>query len=117
MVADYRLAPFHITSSFIYIFSPMSIPSPTYRQNPEIRKSHSPLSLLRLVFEVDDTRWPADRSAGLPKGNLNPVCFSSRVQNDSRSHRRIGDTLWRTRCGTLRGNRRSQSGSGDRRTD
>jgi len=70
MVADYRLAPFHITSSFIDIFSPMSIPSPTYRQNPEIRQSNEPLSPLWLVFEVDGTRRPAERSAGLLKGNL-----------------------------------------------
>jgi len=113
MVADYRLAPFHIMSSFIDIFSPMSIPSPTCRQNLEIRQSHAPLATLRLVFEVDGTRRPADRSAGLLKGNLNPVCFSSRVHNDSRCHQRIGDTLGRTRYGTLRGSRRCQSGSGD----
>jgi len=61
MVADYRLAPFHITSSFIDIFSPMSIPSPTCRQNPEIRQSHAPLSPSRLVFEADGTRRPAER--------------------------------------------------------
>ena len=38
MVADYRFAPFHITSSFSDIFSHTSIPSPTSRQNPLIRQ-------------------------------------------------------------------------------
>jgi|SoiMethySBSTD1v2_1073268.scaffolds.fasta_scaffold1012482_2 hypothetical protein len=65
----------------------------------------------------DGTRKPADRSAGLLKGNLNPVCFSGHGRNDSRSHRRIGDTLGHTRYGTLRGSRWRQSGSGDGRRD
>ncbi len=82
-----------------------------------IQPSHEPLAPLRLVFEADGTRKPADRSAGLLKGNLNPVCFSSHGRNDSRSHRRIGDTLGHTRYGTLRGSRWRQSGSGDGRTD
>jgi hypothetical protein len=82
-----------------------------------IRPSHEPLAPLRIVFEADGTRKPADRSAGLLKGNLNPVCFSCHGRNDSRSHRRIGDTLGHTRYGILRGSRCCQSGSGDGRTD
>jgi hypothetical protein len=82
-----------------------------------VRPSHEPLAPLRFVFEADGTRKPADRSAGLLKGNLNPVCFSCHGRNDSRSHRRIGDTLGHTRYGILRGSRCRQSGSGDGRTD
>jgi len=82
-----------------------------------IQPSHEPLAPLRLVFEADGTGKPADRSAGLLKGNLNQVCFSSHGRNDSRRHRRIGDTLGHTRYGTLRGSRCRQSGSGDGRTD
>jgi len=84
---------------------------------PRIRPPHQPLAPLRLVFEADGTRRPADSSAGLLKENLNPVCFSSHGHNDGRSHRRIGDTLGRTRYGTLRGSRCRQSGSGDGRRD
>jgi hypothetical protein len=82
-----------------------------------IQPSHEPLAPLRLVFEADGTRKPANRSAGLLTGNLNPVCFSYHGRNDSRSHRRIGDTLGHTRYGTPRGSRGRQSGSGDGRTD
>jgi hypothetical protein len=82
-----------------------------------IQPSHEPFAPLRLVFEADGTRKPADRSAGLLKGNLNPVCFSGHGRNDSRSHRRIGDTLGHTRYGTLRGSRYCQSGSGNGRMD
>ena len=82
-----------------------------------IQPSHEPLAPLRLVFEADGTRRPADRSAGLLKENLKPVCFNSHGHNDGRSHRRIGDTLGHTHFGTLRGSRCRQSGSGDSRTD
>src|SRR5262252_10299879 len=82
-----------------------------------IQPSHEPLAPLRLVFEADGTRRPADCSAGLLKENLKPVCFNSHGHNDGRSHRRIGDTLGHTRYGTLRGSRCRQSGSGDSRTD
>jgi len=82
-----------------------------------IQPSHEPFALLRLVYEADGTRKPADRSAGLLTGNLNPVCFSNHGRYDSRSHRRTGDTLGHTRYGTLRGSRWPQSGSGGGRTD
>src|SRR5262245_4533124 len=42
---------------------------------PRIRPPHEPLAPLRLVFEADGTRRPADRSAGLLKENLNLVCL------------------------------------------
>src|SRR5215510_1213248 len=57
-------------------------------RNPRIRPSHEPLAPLWLVFEADGTRRPADRSAGILKENLNPVCFSSHGHNDGRSDRR-----------------------------
>jgi hypothetical protein len=82
-----------------------------------IQPPHEPFAPLRLVFEADGTRKPADRSAGLLTGNLNPACFSNHGRNDSRSHLRIGDTLGHTRYGTLRGSRWRQSGSGDGRMD
>jgi hypothetical protein len=40
---------------------------------PRIRPPQGPLTPLRLVFEANGTRRPADRSAGLLKGNLNSV--------------------------------------------
>jgi len=83
----------------------------------DAKPSHTPLLPLRRVFEAGGTRMPADCSAGILKGNLNPVSFSTNGHNDSRSHQRIGDTLGRTRYGTLRGSHYCQSGSGDSRTD
>src|SRR5262245_6110482 len=86
-------------------------------RTPRIQPSHEPLSPLRPVLKADGTRRPADRSAGLLKGNLNPICFSIHDHNDGRGHRRIDDTLGRTHYGTLRGSLCCQSGSGDTRTD
>ena len=82
-----------------------------------IQPSHEPLAPLRLVFEADGTRRPADRSASLLKGNLNPVCFSNHGHNDGRSHLRTGDTLGHTHYGIRRDSRCCQTGSGDGRTD
>jgi hypothetical protein len=75
----------------------------------EIPPPHAPLSLLRIVFEADETRRPAERAAGLLKRNLNTVCFSSYGHNDGGSYLRIGDALERTHRGTHRGSRRRQS--------
>jgi hypothetical protein len=74
-------------------------------------------SAMRLVFEADGTRKPADRSAGFLIRNLIPAYLSPYDHSDGHSHRRIGDTLARILYGTLRGSRCYQSGSAVSQTD